>query len=382
MSRIACPFKPDRRARIVLAGGATGGHLFPAIALAEELQARGHEPFFICTDRPFDLKHLRSAGFPHWPLPSAGATWRSAGAALGSLFHSVRRAAQVIAFLKPSRVVGFGGHGSAAALAAACVRRLPISLFEQNSMPGKVTRAFASRADRIYLQWPDSARFFGGLRGRLRVVGSPLRQSLQPRPSLEARAALGIPSDRWVLTVLGGSQGAQGLNGAVVGGLDGLADVRDRLHVVHQTGSADLERVRKAYAAKRISAKVEPFFSNMGDLYSATDLILCRAGALTLQELAAFKLPAVLVPLPTAAGDHQAVNARDLARRGCVRWTPQATLDSGFLRRLVLSFEACRGRFAELGERLGAYFPNSALKAFVEDLAGGGNPPWPEKEST
>jgi UDP-N-acetylglucosamine--N-acetylmuramyl-(pentapeptide) pyrophosphoryl-undecaprenol N-acetylglucosamine transferase len=361
---------PRSPRRIVLTGGATGGHLFPAIAAAEALRSSGvAEPFFLCTDRAFDRRELTAAGMPFLPLPSAGFSARAFGRAAGTLFRSVRRAAQFLDFLKPERVVGFGGHGCAAALAAARLRRIPISLFEQNAVPGKAVRLFAPWASHIYLQWPCSGRFFGGLGGRIRVVGSPLRRSLERLPREQARQSLGIESGRMVLTVVGGSQGAKGLNDGILRSLAGLHDLKDRLHFIHVAGADQFAEVRLRYVSEGFEANVFDFCRAMQVVYSATDLILCRAGATTLQEIAYFGLPSVLVPLPTAAGDHQSGNARLLAREDRAMWVPQAELRAGFLRKLVLSFLGDQGRFRTRGERLRSYFPERALDSFLSDVA-------------
>jgi len=356
--------------RIVLAAGATGGHLFPALAVAESLRGSGAaEPFFLCTDRSFDRRELTAAGFPFVCLPSVGLSLGAMARAAGTLFRSVRRAAELLQFLRPARVVGFGGHGCAAPLLAARLRRVPISLFEQNSLPGKATRAFAPWASHVYLQWPASVRYFGGLGARVRVVGSPVRGSLDRIPKEEARRRLGIDTGRMVLTIVGGSQGAKGLNDALLQGLGGLSPFKERIHILHLAGAAQFGEVRMRYLNEGFEATVFDFCRSMGAVYSATDLILCRAGAMTLQELAYFSLPAVLVPLPTAAGDHQTDNARTLTRENRALWVPQASLGSGFLRSLVLSFLTDQGRFSSRGGRLRSYFPDTALETFLADVA-------------
>ncbi|HLG42643.1 MAG TPA: UDP-N-acetylglucosamine--N-acetylmuramyl-(pentapeptide) pyrophosphoryl-undecaprenol N-acetylglucosamine transferase, partial [Planctomycetota bacterium] len=218
------------------------------------------------------------------------------------------------------------------------------------------------------LQWPASVRYFGGLGAKVRVVGSPVRKSLEQHSKEEARRRLGIEPGRIVLTIVGGSQGAHGLNDAILQGLDGLAPFRERIHILHLAGAGQFGQIRLRYMNEGFEATVIDFCRSMGTIYSATDLIVCRAGAMTLQELAHFALSAVLIPLPTAAGDHQTDNARTLSRENRALWVPQTKLGSGFLRSLVLSFLTDQGRFKSRGGRLRSYFPDTALETFLADV--------------
>jgi UDP-N-acetylglucosamine--N-acetylmuramyl-(pentapeptide) pyrophosphoryl-undecaprenol N-acetylglucosamine transferase len=165
---------------------------------------------------------------------------------------------------------------------------------------------------------------------------------------------------------MGGSQGARGLNAAILRSVEALGDLRDRVHLIHLAGRKDFTRVRDALRSG--PSTVFDFCRAMGVVYSATDLIICRAGAMTLQEVASYRLPAVLVPLPTSAGDHQVDNARRLAARGCARWIRQGDIQTGFLKGLVVAYQRYRDRFEIRGSNLGGYFPDQALEAFISDL--------------
>jgi UDP-N-acetylglucosamine--N-acetylmuramyl-(pentapeptide) pyrophosphoryl-undecaprenol N-acetylglucosamine transferase len=265
-------------------------------------------------------------------------------------------------------VVGLGGFPSAAPLLLAACAGIPFVLFEQNSVPGKVTRCFAPAARCVYLQWDAARRFLGG--ARTKTVGSPLRAEFSRVDRSRARSALGIPHEKSVLCILGGSQGARKLNKLITRAAAHLNGQSDRWHILHQTGAKDLEGTLQAYRSMGVSAHVFDFERRMDLVYAAGDLFVCRAGALTLQELSYYSSPVVLVPLPTSADGHQERNAEILQSAGCAWVRSEASLDSGFLRDLVLSYESNREEFSRRGECLRRFFRHDGRDVITVDVMG------------
>lgn len=259
-----------------------------------------------------------------------------------------------------------GGYGTVPPVLAAKALGLPYVLLEQNVKPGKANRFLAVGAERIYVQWAEARNAFPGCGSRVRFTGSPLRDSLRPVPRSQALQRFGLPDDRPTVAVVGGSQGAEALNLGAVAGLDGAAA---RLQVIHVAGSAaQAEAVRAAYAAKGARAEVRDFVQEMDLLYSAADLIVSRAGAMAIAEIAAFGVPAVLVPMARSAGDHQRENARAAARGGgAILMEERACLEGGLapvLRRLVDRDP----EFAAMRERLRPLACAGAADRILSDL--------------
>lgn len=313
------------RRSVIFAGGGTGGHLFPGIAVARELLAR--EPnarvLFVGSQKPIESDIVGGAGFEHVALPSVSPSLSPTriGSSLLKNWRAYRQARAIMARERPSVVVGLGGFASVPPVLAAWRAGVPIVLLEQNVVPGKATRWLSRFAEVVCLPWPQAAN--GLPRGAKTVVtGNPIRAEIarladeEFQPEASARADSSSPSlTRRVtsdptLLILGGSQGAASLNAAV---LDALATLRTELagwQIVHQTGAADLDAIRQRYAALSLVADVQPFFRDMAEQYRRATCVVSRAGATTLAELACAGLPALLVPLPTSAHDHQRLNAR------------------------------------------------------------------------
>lgn len=309
--------------RVILAGGGTGGHLYPGIALAQNLPS-GWRSLFLCTDRSFDARELSAYGMEHEPLL---APRLSAGLSLPfDLVKAVGRARARVRLFAPDLVVGLGGYGSFPTLAAARLEGVPYVLLEQNVLPGRANRLAARGARRIYSQWAESRRHFVGLGDRFVHSGSPLRSGLERVPRGEARRRLDLEGGGPVVGVLGGSQGAESLNRLAVRELPSVPGVR----ILHLAGPA-AEAVRGAYRVAGADARVVEFRRDMGTVYSACDLVISRAGALAIAELASLGCAAVLVPYPHAASDHQALNARALAKSGAAGVVDERTASGGAL---------------------------------------------------
>lgn len=315
-----------------LAGGGTGGHLYPALAIARAVAAADHRavPFFIGARRGIEREVLPGSGFGFELLDlhpiyrsDPWNNWRTLRGAAGAW----RRAAALAAAAPPRALVATGGYAAGIALGYAAAHGIPIAIQEQNSVPGLTVRWFAPRAREIYLGFPEAAgRLRTGRGTRMLVTGNPVSPPPEPRPNpAEARVRWGLDPDprRPVLLVFGGSQGSVAVNQAVAAWLGTGGAQRSGVQVLWATGRATFER----YAGRAgPGVVVTPYISPMQEGYAVATIALSRAGAMTTAELAAWGIPAILVPLPTAAADHQTANARALAAAGAAVLIPPQTL--------------------------------------------------------
>jgi UDP-N-acetylglucosamine--N-acetylmuramyl-(pentapeptide) pyrophosphoryl-undecaprenol N-acetylglucosamine transferase len=295
--------------RVIIAGGGTGGHLFPGLAVAEALARRNRsEIIFVGSSYGIETRVIPKRGYPLHLLPVRAL--RGQGA-LGSVSSSIRlpisvaSAWRLLGRLRPDLLIGVGGYASAPAVLAGWSKRIPTVLLEQNAHPGLTNRLLGKLADRICVSFPESKRYFRG--ERTVETGNPVRP---PAPSSRPRG------DTASLLIFGGSAGAHHLNEVAVEAMARLGTTGKIPRILHQTGEADLERVRERYAARAIEADVRAFIEDMASAYAAADLVVCRAGATTIAEVTALGKPAVFVPYPFAADDHQRKNAESLVKRG------------------------------------------------------------------
>ena len=293
---------------IFITAGGTGGHIFPGIALYQSMRGAGDEVFFIGgeRDRRFDM--VRRLGNRHIVLPG-GPLYRKKiyknFKTLWQFFKAVRRSLALIRSLKPDVCVGMGGYITGAMLLACRLKRVPYVLCEQNAYPGFANRRFAGGASRILLTFPEAANHFRKkIRLKTEVTGNPVRESFGKADRKEALAYFGLKGDRPVLGVMGGSQGAAGINAALAAMQKKLSGVS----VVWSCGAKQYPELKKKVHAGNF--KLYPFIERMDLFLEAADLAVSRAGATSLCELAASGTPALLVPYPFAAADHQTANAK------------------------------------------------------------------------
>ncbi|TMA36572.1 MAG: undecaprenyldiphospho-muramoylpentapeptide beta-N-acetylglucosaminyltransferase [Deltaproteobacteria bacterium] len=301
------------RGGVVIAGGGTGGHLYPGLALADALAEQGFEVTFVGTASGIEARIVPAAGYPLRLLPGRQLRGGGAGRAVAGLATVARGAVRgrgLLGELRPRLVVGVGGYASVAVVLAARLSRIPIVLLEQNVVPGAANRLLGRLAARVCVGFADSVRFFP--RGRAVHTGNPIRREI-------LRGATRTPRARPGLLVFGGSGGAHQLNVATIEALRTLGAAARDLEVTHQTGSADVEEVRAAHAALGLATRVEPFITDMAAAYAAADLVISRAGAMSCAEITAVGLPAILVPYPYAADDHQRLNAEVLVAAGAAQ---------------------------------------------------------------
>jgi UDP-N-acetylglucosamine--N-acetylmuramyl-(pentapeptide) pyrophosphoryl-undecaprenol N-acetylglucosamine transferase len=312
--------KTDAPLRILFAGGGTGGHLFPGIALAETFTARNPENrvLFVGPGKPMEREALAAAGFDSRTIDVEGFKRRGPVnqiRALAKLPLAVAASKRILNEFRPHLILGLGGYSAGPVAVAARLAAIPVVLHEQNMLPGITNRLLAPLAERIYVSF-DRTRIAKKYADRVRVFGNPVRREIMA----EGERDKGTEGQRkngcaFTVAVLGGSQGAHAVNMAMIEAA-GLLKDRERIRVIHQTGPNDADAVADAYHGKGISADVRPFFRDMAPVYAAADLIICRAGATTVAEVTALGKPAIFIPFPFAADDHQFLNAQGPAEAG------------------------------------------------------------------
>jgi UDP-N-acetylglucosamine--N-acetylmuramyl-(pentapeptide) pyrophosphoryl-undecaprenol N-acetylglucosamine transferase len=338
---------------VLIAGGGTGGHLFPGVAVAGELKASrpGLKVVFVSAGRALESRILRRAGLPLEAVPVRplrGRSWSAWLAAVFTLPRALIAAWGLLRRHRPGLVLAVGGYAAFPLGVAAWLAGVPLAVQEQNAVPGLTNRVLARLARVVFIAFAAAQEHLPA--GKAVLTGNPVRPELV---AAAQRAAQERPpaEQEFHLLVLGGSQGARSLNRAVCQALPRLAARRERLRFTHQTGEADREEVRAAYRRHRMAAEVEAFFEDMGTLYGRAHLVLCRAGASTLSELTACGRAAVCVPYPHAAGDHQTLNARALVEAGAARLVPDAELDGDGVAALVCELMDAPERLAEMEAR-------------------------------
>ncbi|HVR82871.1 MAG TPA: undecaprenyldiphospho-muramoylpentapeptide beta-N-acetylglucosaminyltransferase [Planctomycetota bacterium] len=347
--------------RILFAGGGTGGHVFPGIALIQH--APGAQVHWLCTSRPFDAAQLAAARIPFEALESP--RWRGFTGFLGPLARAILASARRIREFQPDVLVGVGGYGTVPPVIAARSLGVPYVLLEQNVRPGKANRFLAPGAARLYVQWAEARSAFPGCGAKTRVTGSPLRQQLRRIPRDQALRRFGLGDVLPTLAVVGGSQGAEALNKGVVEALHGTAA---GLQIIHVTGKSQVDAVREAYASKGARAVVLDFVSDMDSLYSAADLVVSRAGAMAIAEIAAFGTPSVLVPISRSSGDHQRENAKVVARGGGAILLEECDGLPGILASVLEKLAARDPVFEEMRAKLAPLAKPGAAEAILRDL--------------
>ncbi len=292
---------------VMFAGGGTGGHLVPGIAVAEELQRRDSciECVFVGSERPLERTILTNAGFEQIALPAQPprAMLRRPLRSTLDLYGSIRRMRQVFRQRRPHVVIGLGGFASSLPLWFATRHKIPTVLLEQNTVAGRATRLFAKNANTICTSFAETD-FHRAKKNRVVVTGNPVRSEIATVSTNSGE------SHRQTLLILGGSQGARAVNECVLSLLPDLELELRAWKIVHQTGSHDEQRVRTRYAEFELAATVSAFFPDLSPFYREAELAISRAGATTLSELACAGIPAVLVPYPSAKDDHQRKNAQ------------------------------------------------------------------------
>jgi len=355
--------------RFAIACGGTGGHLFPGLAVAEVLRDRGHEVLLLVSEKEVDAVALREhPGFAAERLPGIGLPplWSPRMLVFARQFlRAVGRCRALFAGWRPSAVLGMGGFTSTAPVWAARRAGVPAFLHESNAIPGRANRINARIAGRVLLGFAECRRHFP--RAICEVTGTPVRRSLGlVLPRDEARKALGLEPEGRVLLVMGGSQGARGINELMAAAAVPFAAAG--VQVIHLTGSQEERRVGEAYRAAGVRARVLAFHHRMEEAYSAADVVVSRSGASSLAELAAFGLPALLIPFPFAAEDHQTLNAEIFARAGAAEVIRERDASARTAADRVIALLSDAARLGEMSRRSRGLAPGDAAARVAEQL--------------
>jgi UDP-N-acetylglucosamine--N-acetylmuramyl-(pentapeptide) pyrophosphoryl-undecaprenol N-acetylglucosamine transferase len=348
---------------LLIAGGGTGGHLYPGIAVARELLARVPDArvTFVGTAAGLEARVLPREGFELDVIRSAGLKGKAVAAVargVGLLPLSAMDAWRVLSRRRPSVVVGVGGYSSGPVVLLAAARGIPTLLMEQNAVPGLTNRLLSPLVSAAAVAFPEAARYFGG---KAFVSGNPVRAEFFGSRNEASRGA-----DASRVLVFGGSQGAHAINVAMVEAAPRLASPPARVAITHQTGQRDLEMVRGGYRHAGLAARVEPFLFEMDREMRDADVIVCRAGATTLAELAAAGRASILVPLPTATDDHQRKNAETLAKQGAAAMVDERELTGDRLASEILALAADGARRQAMGAAARRLARPDAARAIVD----------------
>jgi UDP-N-acetylglucosamine--N-acetylmuramyl-(pentapeptide) pyrophosphoryl-undecaprenol N-acetylglucosamine transferase len=352
--------------RVLIAGGGTGGHLFPGIALAEEVVTRHpkNDVVFVGTTRGLEARVVPQNGFVFEPITSRGLKGMGpVKLALGllTLPLSFFEALSLVRKYRPDVVVGVGGYSSGPVVMAAWLLGVPTAVQEQNALPGFTNKLLGRFVKSVFLSFDDTTRFFP--KGKAHVLGNPIRRAL-----LDNFLKPSSVHEKFTVLIFGGSLGARGLNTRVVEALDHLAPKKDSIRIVHQTGKADLETVKQGYAGKGFDAEVREFIEDMSAAYLSSDLVVCRAGATTVAELTTCKKASILVPFPFATDDHQAVNAKALVEAGAALMFREAELTGEKLALAILSLEGDRARLKAMEKAAGSLGRPEAAREIADVL--------------
>ena len=317
-----------------IACGGTGGHLFPGVAVAEALKQRDFDVTLIVSQKEIDQRAVKTlTGTRIIALPAVGLQKGSRFSFLRGLASSYRLSSAVFSELRPQAALAMGGFTSAAPILAAKRLKAETFLHESNTIPGRANRWLARIVDRAFVGFPSTAARLANK--QVTVTGTPVRPAFVSRDAAACRRELGLAPDRPVILVIGGSQGASGINDLMVGALPIFSKIAPQWQWLHLAGERDAAKVRDAYTAAGITAVVHSFFDRMEFALAAASAAVSRAGASSLSEFAAMKIPAVLVPYPSATDDHQLHNARALVQTGAARLLEQSEGTPELLARLL-----------------------------------------------
>ena len=353
---------------MVIAGGGTGGHLYPGIAVARELLARMPDAqiSFAGTAQGIESRVVPREGFALDVIRSAGLKGKSIGARLrGAALVPIglKDAWRIVSRRRPDLVIGVGGYSSGPVVLVASLRGVPTMLLEQNAVPG-LTNRWLSRVVKAAAVTYDSTEIYFGAKAF--VSGNPVRPEFFATAGPQQESALDEQNSGTRILVLGGSQGAHAINLAMVEAAPRLASGGPPLRLVHQTGERDVEMVRIAYREAGLPAVVEPFFFDMGRQLGQADVVVCRAGATTLAEITAAGKAAILIPLPTATDDHQRRNAEALAGAGAAELLLQKDTTAGAIADRILALAGDRERRARIERAARSMAKPDAARVIVD----------------
>ncbi|MBI3599397.1 MAG: undecaprenyldiphospho-muramoylpentapeptide beta-N-acetylglucosaminyltransferase, partial [Nitrospinae bacterium] len=357
--------------KIVIAGGGTGGHLFPGIAVAQEFKNRDNSSrlLFIGTERGIESRVVPKEGFEIKYISSEGIKGKGVlkkMRAVAKIPLGIFQAMQILNSFKPDMVIGVGGYVSGPVgiasflLARLKPRTTKLVIQEQNFFPGVTNRILGKIADLIFTSFEDTGKYFTGR--KICFTGNPVRREISEISNLKSQ----ISNLKFTLLVFGGSQGAHSINTAMVEGLKFLEGAKDYIFIIHQTGEKDFELIKRAYDERGFDAEVAPFIYNMAEAYKKADLVISRAGATTLSELTSCGKAAILIPFPFAVDNHQEKNAIVLKEHNAAEVIIERDLSGKTLADRILSLANDRGRLSEMERESRKMGRPDAAKEIVE----------------
>ena len=331
--------KKELKHRFLIAGGGTGGHLFPGIAIAQEVMARNpkNKVLFVNSGKPFEEDILSKTGFKHIAISSTGikrlGLWQQFKSAI-KIPKGIVQSILILNKFKPNIVVGVGSYSSGPVVIGAWLMRIIVVLQEQNTIPGITNRMLSFFAKRIYSSFEETDKYLNPK--KLYFTGNPVRKEFLEPAAVDNKIDARDPDSRGLFTILilGGSQGAHALNEAVIGSLANLKNI-NRYFFIHQTGLQDETKIKDFYKSYGISFIAKAFFDDMIQQYQRADLVICRSGATTVAEITAMGKSAIFIPYPFAADNHQAVNAKALANAGAAEMILQKDMCFKLLTRRI-----------------------------------------------
>ncbi len=359
-----------RKLRLLVAGGGTGGHLFPGIAIADEVIRRGGgEVLFVGTRRGIETRAVPAAGYALETLDVSGLKRMGLWGTLRGLYRvplALARSMAILRRFKPGVVLGVGGYASGPLVLAAALMGYPTAIQEQNSVPGITNRVLGKLVRAVFIAFEDATRFFPSR--KIERLGNPVRQKIVA--ALERVGDAQTAPDKMRILVVGGSQGARAVSDLVTAAAAILAAANLDFSLVHQTGSADRDRIQERYCALGLAERVavKAFIEDMAAAYAESDLVVARAGALTLAELAIAGKPAILIPLPTAADDHQRKNAAQFASVGAALVLDQGVARAEDVATAIAGLAKDSSKRAEMGAAMRKLARPQAARAIVDRL--------------
>ena len=364
-----CKGGSNHAIRIIIAGGGTGGHLFPAIAIAQEFMAKNSENkvIFVSTGNPFELSVLDKAGFTLEKITAEGIKGRGLLRQLRSIwkipmgiFESIR----IIKNFKPDLVMGVGSYAAGPVAIGAWFMRKKLILHEQNILPGITNRILSRFADRIYVSFKNTKANFNP--GKVVYTGNPLRKEFMQKAKEKKNTTASAQKHPFTVLILGGSQGAHSINEAVINALEHFRG-KHNFYFIHQTGKQDEAAVKKAYKDQGISCMVKSFFDDMPQQYQRANLIICRAGATTVAELAAVGKGVIFIPFPFAADNHQVLNARTFTESGAAEMILQKDLTGRVLAKRIEYYASNKEALEVMAARAKSLGKPDAANVIVKD---------------
>ncbi|MGQ9608051.1 MAG: undecaprenyldiphospho-muramoylpentapeptide beta-N-acetylglucosaminyltransferase [bacterium] len=357
--------------KFVITGGGTGGHIYPGIAIAKALLqlepkakiifigGKGQRESVIVPKSGFDFEPILVQGFPR----SLSLRWFKV---LVKVPMGFCKSLSILSRFNPDVVIATGGYVSGPVALAAFFLGIPVVIQEQNTMPGITNKIMGLWAKKIFLSFSEARVSFPS--NKTYITGNPIREEITT--ITDCREKLGLDKNKITIAFIGGSQGARSINLAVIEALEYLTEYASKIQMIHQTGEPDFSMVKKAYSRSPFSSIIQPFFYSIEEVYSSSDLVVCRSGAMTLAEITACGLPAILVPYPYAAGNEQTFNAKVLQDKGAAIMINDSQLTGKLLAETLISLIDNKEKLMEMASKsrsLGK--PNAAQKIAKEIIS-------------